>query len=220
MPIMDDYLQEIVLKLLWSKSEAFCHYVQHEAFLKGHRRVTQVGTLRTDRGGEYTSDKFEMHLKNNGTIHEKTVHDSSAQNGKAERFLRTIVEYGHALLIASGLPKSLWGAAMSHAVWLWNRTGLRSLAGTTPYEKVHSTKPDLSNLHEWGCRVWVKIEGRSKLNAQADEGRFVGHSAESKGILVYWPMKQRISVECNVHWDDSPLPEVTVDEIDNPNANI
>ena len=220
MPIMDDYLQEIVLKLLWSKSKAFRHYVQHEAFLKGHCGVTQVGTLCMDCGGEYTSDKFETHLKNNGTIHEKTVHDLSAQNGKAECFLRTIVERGCALLIASGLPKSLWGAAMSHTVWLWNWTGLRSLAGTTLYEKVHGTKPDLSNLHKWGCRVWVKIEGRSRLDVQADKGRFVGHSAESKGILVYWPMKWRISVKRNVCWDDSPLLEVAIDEINNPNANI
>ena len=68
--------------------------------------------------------------------------------------------------------------------------------------------------------MWVKIEGRSRLDVQADKGHFVGHSAESKGILVYWPMKWRISVKRNVCWDDSPLLEVAIDEINNPNANI
>ncbi|ETW76371.1 hypothetical protein HETIRDRAFT_118720 [Heterobasidion irregulare TC 32-1] len=90
---------------------------------------------------------------------------------------------------------------------------------TTPYEKVHGTKPDLGGLHKWGCRVWVKIEGRSKLDAQADKGRFVGYSAESKGILVYWPTKQKVSVECNVRWDDSPVPDVIIDDNDSPNDN-
>ena len=84
--------------------------------MKGHRGVIWIGTLHTDCGGEYTSDAFESHLRDKGTVHEKTVHNSSAQNGTAKRFLRTIVERSRALLIASGLLRSLWGAAMSHAV--------------------------------------------------------------------------------------------------------
>ena len=62
---------------------------------------------------------------------------------------------------------------------------MHTLESTTLYEKVHGTKPDLGGLHEWGCRVWVKIKGQSKLNMQADKGCFIGYSAESKGILVY-----------------------------------
>ncbi|THH04537.1 hypothetical protein EW146_g10150, partial [Bondarzewia mesenterica] len=219
--VKDSIIDGIDLDKLSTEMELCSACVQakmmHVSFLKErtHARTTRYGelisTFRTDRGGEFTSDEFETHLKNAGTVHEKTVHDSSTQNGTAERFLRTIVERARTLLIASGLPKFLWAATMSHTVWLWNRTGTRTMPGTTPYEKVHGQKPDLNNLHEWGCKVWVKIEGRNKLEAQADKGCFVGYSAESKGVLVYWPAKRRIGVERNIIWDDAPLPDVAVD---------
>ena len=87
MPIIDDFSQEIILKLLCLKDEAFKHYLQHEAFMKGHCGVIRISTLRTNCGGEYTSDTFESHLRDEGMVHEKTVHDLSAQNGTAEWFL-------------------------------------------------------------------------------------------------------------------------------------
>ncbi|ETW78262.1 hypothetical protein HETIRDRAFT_429296 [Heterobasidion irregulare TC 32-1] len=54
---------------------------------------------------------------------------------------------------------------------------------------------------------------------QADEGRFVGYSAESKGILVYWPTKRKVSIERNVHWDNSLVPDVIINDNNSPNDN-
>ena len=56
-------------------------------FVKGHHGIIRIGTLRTDHGGKYTSDAFESHLRDEGMVHEKTVHDLLAQNGTAEWFL-------------------------------------------------------------------------------------------------------------------------------------
>ncbi|KAA1476185.1 hypothetical protein DENSPDRAFT_784522 [Dentipellis sp. KUC8613] len=90
---------------------------------------------------------------------------------------------------------------MQYAVWC--RTGSHSFPGPSLHEHATGIVPDLSDLHEWGCRVWVRIEGRRKLEPQADEGRFVGYSTVSKGALVYWPGKRSITVEHNIAWDDS-----------------
>ncbi len=51
----------------------------------------------------------------------------------------------------------------------------------TPYEALTGRKPDLSNLHPWGTRVWVHTTGGSKLDGRAKEGRWVGFDEESKG---------------------------------------
>ena len=45
---------------------------------------------------------------------------------------RTLLERIRAFAHGSGLPKSLWGEALRHAVWLKNRTGTRALDGKTP----------------------------------------------------------------------------------------
>ena len=55
----------------------------------------------------------------------------------------------------------------------------------TPLEAAMGKKPDLRNLHEWGCKVWVKIDGWKKLSPKGDEARFVGYDTTSKGYRVY-----------------------------------
>ena len=46
---------------------------------------------------------------------EKTIPDAPQQNGLAERCNRTLLEMARCLLIDSGLPKLMWGAAIVHA---------------------------------------------------------------------------------------------------------
>lgn len=93
------------------------------------------------------------------------------------------------MIIAAGLPNYLWAEAIAYHCWLRNRLHHSALANekTTPHEKATQKKPDMSNLHEFGCTVWVKQLGRGKLQPQADPGRFVGVDEESKGVRVYWP---------------------------------
>ncbi|TFY77317.1 hypothetical protein EWM64_g6694, partial [Hericium alpestre] len=209
MTMLDDASYEVLITFLKAKSEALEKYKNYCKFIEVQREAKAVKTFRSDRGGEYTSAAFAEYLASQGTHHELTVHDSSAQNGTAERFFRTSITRTLAMLIAAGLPKFLWSLAMQHAVWLWNRTGGQVTGDTTPHEHVTGEKPDLSSLHEWGCKVWVRMENQRKLDLRADEGRFVGYTTDSKGIIVYWPKRRMTTVERNVVWDDSVLPPIT-----------
>jgi len=55
-------------------------------------------------------------------------------------------------------------------VWLKNRTSTCVLNGKTPYELMHWVKPDLTNLSEWGARVFILKEDDGKLEPKADKG--------------------------------------------------
>ena len=55
-------------------------------------------------------------------------------------------------------------------------------------------KLDLSAIYPWGCKAWVKRLDVGKLDPRAEECRFVGIDAESKGYRVYWPTKNRVSI--------------------------
>ncbi|KAE9383015.1 hypothetical protein BT96DRAFT_767526, partial [Gymnopus androsaceus JB14] len=63
----------------------------------------------------------------------------------------------------SGLSKSLWGEAVTHAIWLKNRTPTRVLGGKTPFELVYGRKPDLGKLPVWGTKVYVHSRKGGKL---------------------------------------------------------
>ena len=117
------------------------------------------------------SDAFNAHLAAAGTARKLTVHDTPQLNGVAERLNRTLLERIRAFAHGSGLPKSLWGEALRHAVWPKNRTGTRALDGKTPVQALFGRPPDLSSPRVWGSRVWVHDPDRSKLDVRAREAR-------------------------------------------------
>jgi hypothetical protein len=99
------------------------------------------------------------------------------------------------MIIAKDLPKMLWAEAINYTTWLKNCLPSRAIPGHTPYELVHGTKPNLSQVHEFGMPVFVHVLEGGKLEPQVEEAVFVGIDGESKGYQVYWPMKKCISVE-------------------------
>ncbi|KAF8589060.1 hypothetical protein K439DRAFT_1333671, partial [Ramaria rubella] len=95
---------------------------------------------------------------------------------------------------------------LKHSIWLKNRTTTRALNDNkTPYELLYGMKPNLLGLPEWGTKVFVLKEDRGKLKLKVDEGHWVSYSDESKGHQIDWPGKHRVTVECNVTFDESVL---------------
>ena len=88
--------------LIKYKSDAFKTYVNWEALYPANHNA--VGALRSDNGGEYTSNEFKQHLNSNGTFAQRTTPYTPQQNGTAERMNRTLFESANALLIRYGLP--------------------------------------------------------------------------------------------------------------------
>ena len=125
------------------------------------------------------------------------------------------------MLIQSQLPKFLWAEAVNHSVRLRNRSSTRALAtGKTPYEMVTGLKPDLSNLIEWGAKVWIKILDAGKLQPRAIEVNFVGYDEESKGYRVYWPKARKVFIECDVYFDKYRVFEPETVQIEGENSNL
>ena len=100
-----------------------------------------------------------MYLNRCGIIQETTAPYSQWQNGVAERANRTIKDMARTMLIASRLPAALWTFAMDMAVYLSNRLASSSLMGNiSPYQLLYDRKPDLKNIHPFGCDVYVPID--------------------------------------------------------------
>lgn len=69
----------------------------------------RVKYIRTDGGGEFSSRPFQRLLSIKGIIHQSSETETSASNGKAERFHRTLMDSARAMLWASTLPERFWG---------------------------------------------------------------------------------------------------------------
>ena len=131
------------------------------------------------------------------------IHNTPQHAGVTECRNWTIGERLWALLHASGLPKFLWGEAACHIVWLLNRMMKKAVEGMMPFEAAFGKKPDLKNIHEWGEKVYVRIEGGTKLGGRVHEGQWLGIDNKSKGACIYWPENKSVTVERNIYHNNT-----------------
>ena len=126
----------------------------------------RVKTLRSDNGGEYTTNPFFEVYQDEGIKRHFTVRKTPQQNGVAERMNRILVEKVRCMLSYSGLSKVFWGEALSYARHIVNRLPSAALDGRTPLE-VWSGSPanDYDSMRIFGymiiiCRrAWPYLQG-------------------------------------------------------------
>ncbi|KAL2253467.1 UNVERIFIED_CONTAM: Retrovirus-related Pol polyprotein from transposon TNT 1-94 [Sesamum indicum] len=163
---------------------------------------TQTGKklkrLRSDRGGEYESSKFNEYCQTFGIIHEETPPYSPSSNGMAERKNRTFKDMINSLLLTSGLPKYLWGEALNTACHILNRVPLKHNT-STPFELWKGRKPSLKYFRVWGClaKVLVPEHKRKKLGPKTVDAVFLGY-VETSYALRFLVIKSEIpGIEVN-----------------------
>ena len=127
------------------------------------------------------------HIRGRGIALQVTAPYAHPQNGKAERYIRTMEDSMQTLLADSGLPPSFWSWAVSTSQYLRNRLPTSVLpTGITPFEAHFRRKPDLSHLRVWGCQCFVIIppELRTKGGPRRYEAIFVGYDENRVGWYV------------------------------------
>ena len=160
----------------------------------------KMGTLRSDRGGEYMSSEFNAFLAERGIKHQCTVPYTPQQNGVAERKNRSLMEMARCMVKSQSLPHGFWLEAVMCATYVLNRCPTKALQVVTPYEAWHGRKPSSGHLRVFGCLAYalVPVQHRRKLDDKAVKCIFVGYSAESKGYRLYHPQTKRILVSRDV----------------------
>ena len=179
---IDDYSRCCAVFFMKHKSEVPEKFKQFLARTAGCGE--KVGTLRSDRGGEYMSKSFKDFLTDQGIKIEFTAPDCPQQNGVAERMNRTLCEAARTMMSHANLPKSFWAEAVNTAAYTRNRLPTSS-HDTTPYERWYGKKPDLSRLRVFGCIAYAYVQQRKKLDKRCERVRFVGYSMQSKAYRVY-----------------------------------
>lgn len=124
--IIDDFTRYMWTILLKEKSEAFEKFKMFKALVEKELGKT-IFTLRTDRGGEFTSRNFQEFCDKNGIKRHLTAPYTPQQNGVVERRNRTMMEMTRSILKAMQVPNYLWGEAIRHSTYLINRIPTKAL---------------------------------------------------------------------------------------------
>ena len=147
---IDDYSRKTWVYFLKRKSEVFDIFKEFKILVE-RRRGHYIKVLRSDQGGEFTSDLFEMFCKEHGIIHQLTPPYTPQLNGVAERKNRTILDMARSMIKGKDLPREFWAEAVATAVYLLNRCPTKSVRNMTPEEAWSSFKPSVAHLRVFGC---------------------------------------------------------------------
>ena len=94
---IDDYSRMCWIYLLRSKADVFFVFKKFKAMVELQSGYS-LKRLRTDRGGEFTSNEFNEFCSSLGMERQLTVAYTPQQNGVAERKNRTVVEMARCML--------------------------------------------------------------------------------------------------------------------------
>lgn len=147
-----------------------------------------IKTLRTDNGREYINGSIDEYLKSTNIRHETTTPYSPSQNGKVERFNRTLIEKTKTLLHSIGNQQDLWPYAVDHATYIYNRTPHSGNPNNaSPFEMIQGYAPDVGHLKPFGTKCWIDLKNKTnkkKLDSTIIEGMYIGHPKHCDGYLV------------------------------------
>ncbi|KAK1616586.1 hypothetical protein QYE76_022103 [Lolium multiflorum] len=217
----DDLSRYGYIYFMKHKSETFEKFKEFQSEVENQRNK-KIKFLRSDRGGEYLSYEFGMHLKKCGILSQLTPPGTPQRNGVSERRNRTLLDMVRSMMSLTDLPLSFWGYALETAAFTLNRAPSKSVE-TTPYELWFGKKPKLSFLKVWGCEAYVKKLQPDKLEPKAEKCVFIGYPKETIGYTFYHRSEGKIFVAKNGSFLEKEFltKEVTgrkveLDEVDEP----
>ena len=149
----------------------------------------RIKLLRSNNGGVYTSKEFDEYCRQEGIKRQLTIPYTPQHNGVAERKNRATVGATRAMLHDQSLPFFLWAEACSTTVYVQNMTLHHGLGSKTPKEMFTGKKPKIGHFRFFGCLTYsnVLFEKRTKLEATAEKGIFVGYDETLKAFCIYLP---------------------------------
>jgi hypothetical protein len=207
---IDDFSQHMAVYYLKTKDQ-FTIALSNFLSWTQNQMSKCLRILHSDHGGEYISHKVKEILNEKGIEHHLTMPGSPQQNGKAERFNRTILDKAMSMLHAAGLSNGFWEYAIGAAIHIYNRTPTRTLKWRTPHETWDiGHVPDVSYFHVFGCEGYMHVpaDKRRKLDAKAVKVTFIGYESGSKGYRLWDKNTRSVHLSRDVTFDESSFPSL------------
>jgi hypothetical protein len=180
--------------------------LDNEFLQKAVQEVTRNKGISIETSVPYAHHHAGTAERGNRAIRERAsalIHDqyppspiTRAITGRTEEFLQN-----------ASLPEGLWVYAVMEALWKKNRSPTRAHNNKkTPFEALTGLKPDLSNEHIWGARVYVTYAPELRGTKLHGPRGWIGYylCAESETICKVWdPEKKHVKRVATLRVDDT-----------------
>jgi histone deacetylase 1/2 len=133
---------------------------------------------------------------------------TSAQNGKAERIIRSTNNVIRSLLFHAHVPPSYWPTALSMATHLLNLLPTKTLSFSTPHFALFGVQPSYKHLRVFGCACYPNLSDTAphKLSPRSSLCVFLGYSPHHKGYVCLDRHTNRTIISRHVIFDESSFP--------------
>jgi hypothetical protein len=165
----------------------------------------KLGTLRTDRGGEFNATSDAEYFLEQGVQRQLTEPYSPQHNGVVEHRNSIVVGSARSMLKARRLPNWFLGEAIQTIVYVLNRSPTKSVDGATLFELWFGKKLSVHHLRTFGWIGYVK-NTRPHLTKLEDRGTrmvFVGYERGTKAFRMYDPVSKRVHIRKGVVFHES-----------------
>ncbi|EKG18601.1 Integrase catalytic core [Macrophomina phaseolina MS6] len=146
-----------------------------------------------------------------GITPETSAPATPEQNGHSERSGGVLLTKARAMRIGANLPERLRPETIRAAAYIHNRTPIKKLVWTTPFEKITGNKPNLSHLKAYGCKAYSlrkDLPRTHKLAERAFIGYLVGY--DSTNIFCIWiPSQDKVIRTRDVTFDKTSFYDPT-----------
>eukprot|EP00171_Calliarthron_tuberculosum_P022896 IDg22896t1 len=165
-------------------SRGGAQYYRHAERQTGRK----IKALRSDGGGEYTSNEFQAYLDDNGIAQQLTVPYTPQQNGVAERMNRTLKDLMRSMLLHKNVSQDLWADAVVTAAKCWYKLndprvrGLDSRTSEAIFLGYATNQKGYKLLNESKGEIIVsrdvKFDENSSLNAEISDPSKIAEDTE------------------------------------------
>jgi hypothetical protein len=200
----DDFSRKTWTYFLKDKSSVFDVFKRFKALVERESSCL-IQCLRTDRGGEFTSNAFNDFCSSQGIKRQLTAAYTPQQNGVSERKNRTLMNMVRSMLSCRGVPKQFWPDAVNWATYVMNRSPTLAVKDVTPEECWSGLKPSVHHFRVFGCVAYAHIPDvqRKKLDGKSIQCINLGISEESKAYRLFDPAEGKIVVSRDVVFDET-----------------
>jgi transposase InsO family protein len=95
--LIDDFSRKTWILFMKTKDEVFSRFREFRAQVENHKGM-KIKVLRSDNGGDYSSNEFKYFCKEAGIKRELVVSYNPQQNGVAKRKNQSIIGYSKAMI--------------------------------------------------------------------------------------------------------------------------
>jgi hypothetical protein len=181
--ILDDYSHKGFIYFMKKKSEVRDKLELYRLQHAGEHAEHPLLRMQSDSDALFKDQEVTAWALQHGITRQYSAPYIHEQNGKIERFIRTITDMTRTTMSMCNLHVSHWEDIMSTSIFVRNRTWCTGIPlDKTPEEMFTGNKPDVSHFVPIGAEAWVRIYPDEAFHKNL--GKF-GPKAERCIVLGY-----------------------------------